>query len=558
MDTASKIFFEVIGGLGLFLLGMRHLSDGLQTIGGTRLRRMISTVAENRILATLVGLFVTMIIQSSSITTCLVVGFVNSGFMTLSQAIGVIMGANIGTTITGWILALKIGKYGLPLLGISALVYLFSRRERLRYWALVLMGLGMVFLGLELMKNGFKPLRGSEHFMQWFSTFRAENYFGVLKCALAGCVLTCIVQSSSATLGITIGLAYTGVIDFHTAAALVLGENIGTTITAFLASLGTNPNARRAAYAHVLFNVTGVLWITAIFAPYISFIEHFVVHNPSLMVLSGGEETFPRTTVAIAAVHTIFNVANTLIFLPFVRKMATLLQHIVPDEERPDEPHLTSLDIRLLESPVLGVEQSRREILLMGDHAAEMMAFLREFVTAKDIDDKLERRILHREEILDIMQKEVVQYLTHVLSAGNVPHEVTDQGRRQLRMADEYESVGDYAETIAKLRHRLLDTGSRFSEQGDAEVVALHDAVVECLTMVNQAYRNEHHGLIAKIHTQGRIIKKKAKECRKNHLGRVTQSPMDPLTSVIFNDTVHAYQKINAHLVNIAEAMAEP
>jgi len=199
------------------------------------------------------------------VTTVMVVGFVNSGIMTLMQAIGVVFGANIGTTITGWILVLHIGKYGLPMLGIAAFFFLFSKHERLRYIGMAVMGIGMVFFGLELMKNGFKPIRGLPEFSTWFHAFDATTIFGIIKCALVGCLLTMVVQSSSATLGITIGLASTGVIEFQTAAALVMGENIGTTITAMLASLGTTTAAKRAALAHVMFNVIGTSWFIAMF-----------------------------------------------------------------------------------------------------------------------------------------------------------------------------------------------------------------------------------------------------------------------------------------------------
>ncbi|HHK42401.1 MAG TPA: Na/Pi cotransporter family protein, partial [Planctomycetaceae bacterium] len=222
---------------------MKNISDGLQAVAGNRLRRMISLVTDNRLLAVGVGTLVTMIVQSSSITTVLVVGLVNSGFMSLTQAIGVVFGANIGTTITGWVLVLKIGKYGLPLAGASAFGYLFISRDRLRYLCMGAMGVGMVFFGLELMKDGFSIIKDLPAFEQWFERFTADSYIGVLKCAAIGCILTFIVQSSSATLGITIGLAQIGVIPFQTAAALVLGENIGTTITAWLASFGTSPNA---------------------------------------------------------------------------------------------------------------------------------------------------------------------------------------------------------------------------------------------------------------------------------------------------------------------------
>ena len=248
----AKMAFDVVAGLGVFLLGMKYMSEGLQTIAGRRLRTMIGAATSNRFMGMAVGTGVTCLVQSSSVTTVMVVGFVNAGFMTLTQAIGVIMGANIGTTITGWIIALKIGKYGLPIMGVAALVFAFAKKDRLKFLAMAVMGVGMVFFGLELMKNGFKPIRGMEEFESWFSVFQANSYFGVLKCAAVGCILTMVVQSSSATLGITIGLASTGVIPFHTAAALVLGENIGTTITAYLASIGTTTNAKRAAYAHVV------------------------------------------------------------------------------------------------------------------------------------------------------------------------------------------------------------------------------------------------------------------------------------------------------------------
>jgi phosphate:Na+ symporter len=551
-----QIGFDVIGGLGLFLLGMRNLSDGLQTIGGNRLRKLIAAVTNNRLLATVVGLSVTCFIQSSSITTVMVVGFVNTGFMTLSQAIGVIMGANIGTTITGWILALKIGKAGLPLLGVAALVYLFSNRERVRYWALVFMGLGMVFFGLELMKDGFKPLRAAPEFSAWFHAFSAHSYFGVLRCAAVGCILTLIVQSSSATLGITIGLASTGVITFDTAAALVLGENIGTTITAWLASLGTTTNAKRAAYAHILFNVLGVAWITAIFPYYIDFITTYVVPNPSAMVMENGLETFPRITAAIAAVHTVFNVTNTLLFLPFTRKLAWLLERVVPEKRHREEPHLTSLDIRLLDSPLMGVQQARVEILRMAEISGRMMECLRESFTNEVERDDMEAKVLHREEVLDIMQKEVVSYLTHVLT-GNVPHDVLDEGRRQLRMADEYESVGDYGRTVVKLHRRLLAEGLAYTDEGAKEILVLHDLVAKAMQLVEEGYREQYPELIAKIHTQGKRIKQKVSDFRDNHLKRVSDSPVAPLASVLFCDMLHAYQKIGAHLMNIAEAYAE-
>lgn len=317
VETALKMIFGIIGGLGIFLLGMKNMSEGMQAVAGSKLRRLINAVTNNRLTACGAGALVTCLIQSSSVTTVMVVGMANASLMTLSQAIGVILGANIGTTITGWILALKIGKYGLPIIGVAALFFLFSRRERVRYTAMLFLGLGMVFYGLQLMKLGFAPLRDMPQFEAWFVRFSPDSYAGVLKCCLVGAVLTAIVQSSSATLGITMGLASTGVIDFPTAAALVLGENIGTTITAYVAALGASANAKRASFAHMTVNILGVAWITAVFPFYLQIVK-------AVVDFTSHADTFPIMK-AIALSHTGFNVVNVIVFLPLIGVLVKLL-----------------------------------------------------------------------------------------------------------------------------------------------------------------------------------------------------------------------------------------
>jgi len=378
-----KMIFELAGGLGLFLLGMKNMSEGMQAVAGSGLRRIISAVTNNRLMATGVGVFVTCLVQSSSVTTVMVVGFVNSGLMNLSQAIGVIMGANIGTTITGWILVLKIGKYGLPMLGFSAFAYLFSKGDRIRYLAMAIMGVGMVFFGLELMKDACGLIKDLPEFEAAFQRFLANSYFGVLMCMAAGCFLTVIVQSSSATLGITIALATEGVIGYETAAALVLGENVGTTITALLASIGATTNARRSAYFHVLFNMIGVLWISLIFFQYVKFIPWLINVNVDPNAAPVTDEAM---TAAIASTHTVFNVVNTLAFLPFGGRFAHLLERLVPDKAHKEKPHLTNLDVRMLETPVIGIEQSRREIIRMAEGCEEMMVWLEELMRQDEMD----------------------------------------------------------------------------------------------------------------------------------------------------------------------------
>ncbi len=550
-----EMILHVIGGLGLFLLGMKYMSEGLQTIAGSRLRRMIGAVTNNRIMATAVGTGVTFLVQSSSVTTVMVVGFVNAGFMTLTQAIGVIMGANIGTTVTGWILWLQIGKWGLPLLGVAALFYRFAKKEKLRFAAMVVMGLGMIFFGLELMKEGFSPIRNMPEFLEWFDTFRADSYFGVLKCALVGCVLTMVVQSSSATLGITIGLATTGVIPFETAAALVLGENIGTTVTAYLASLGATTNAKRAAYAHVVFNIVGVLWITALFAPYIEIVKNVLGVDPSAIVVSDGQDTYPNITAAIAAVHTGFNVANTLIFLPFTGLLARFLVRIVPDRKYREEPHLTMLDDRLINTPVIGIEQSRKELIRMADTVRKMLDQVRRAVSGEQLDEKAVRKIFHKEEVMDIMQKEVTVFLTGLL-ASSVTLEVADEARRILRMADEYESVSDYAANIMKLLLRHEKAGLVFRQEDRDALIRLHDEVVGYVHMVDEACAENHPEVVSKAHTRGDGITHMIRDLRAAHLAEVAETRPDPLTTVIYIDMLNAYRRVKDHAMNVAEALA--
>ena len=341
IDLILEMVFHLVGGLGIFLLGMKYMQQGLQVIAGSRIRRMISLVTSNRFLAVGIGLFVTTLVQSSSVTSVMVIGLVNSELMVLTEAIGVIIGANIGTTITGWILAMKIGQYGLPLLGVAAFGWLFLKAEKLRYTALSVLGIGMVFFGLEIMKDGFAPVRDLPDFAAVFQMFEATNYVGVLKSALVGCVATLIVQSSSATLGMTIALANTGVVDFQTAAALVMGTNMGTTITAYLASLGADDiNAKRTAYFHVVFNVSGVIAITAILLPvYLPFIERVVMGgvDPNMLAPDG---SFPNMTWGIAAVHTTFNLITALLFIPFITPIASVLNRLVKDRPRAERPHL--------------------------------------------------------------------------------------------------------------------------------------------------------------------------------------------------------------------------
>jgi len=557
-----KIAADVIGGLGVFLLGMKFMSEGLQAISGDKLRKMIGAVTNNRLMGVVVGLLVTCLVQSSSVTTVMVVGFVNSGIMTLMQSIGVIFGANIGTTITGWILVLKIGKYGLPILGIAAFFFLFSKKDRLRYIGMTIMGIGMVFFGLELMKNGFKPIKGLEGFEAWFHAFQATSILGIAKCAAVGCILTMIVQSSSATLGITIGLAATGVIEFQTAAALVMGENIGTTITAWLASLGTTTAAKRAAIAHVLFNVIGTLWFIALFKIAIPSISRLIAwktgFNPLEISIDNMEEAqFGQViTAGIALTHTTFNVANVVMFLPFAGLLGKLVTKLVPEKELKEIGKLTYLDVRMLDTPSLSIVQSGQQLNFMGESVIAMMDNLQICLEGEKIDEALAQKIFKREDILDNVQKEIFVFLSNLV-AGQVPHDITKKAHMQMRIADEYESLSDYAANVLKGIKKLEEQNLPLDGPAREKLVALHTRVSAYIEKVNQYVKTDQKSdIMGWAGTEGNAITALMKEFRRQHLERLQNEEVSPFFSLAFTDILNYYRRMKDHALNIAEVLA--
>ena len=546
----------VIGGLGIFLFGMKNMSEGMQAVAGNRMRVLINAVTNNRFMACGVGLVITLLIQSSSVTTVMVVGMVNATLMNLTQAIGVILGADIGTTVTGWILISPISEYGLPMMGFAAFFFLFSKNERLRYTAMLILGLGMVFFGLMLMKEGFYPLREMEGFRAAFIRFSPDNYFGVLRCCLVGAAVTAVVQSSSATLGITMGMVGVGVLDFETAAALVLGDNIGTTITACLGAIGASTNAKRAAAAHVTIKVLGVAWITALFFPYMKLMKGLVGEELiATTELIEGIPTYTHAMKAIAMSHTGFNIVNVILLIPFTTVLARVLMRVMPDTAEKEVPHLKFLDIRMLDTPAMGIQQSQKEIVRMGEIARKMLVRLRDIIGKKGRNEVSEGKIFRREDVLDLIQKEVVEFLSSLLS-GNVPHEVMDEGRKQLRMADEYESIGDYITALLKLNLKMDKGQMEMIPETRKEILELHDRLLEYVSMINEAVAEDNVRIVLKAQTRGDGITHLIKEYRTNHLERVEKGDISPLKSLIVTDMLSSYRRVKDHALNIAEALA--
>ena len=548
-DTLFRLIGSLIGGLGIFLLGMKSMSEGMQAVAGQSLRRIIALVTNNRLLAVAAGAMVTCIVQSSSITTVMVVGFVNSGLMNLRQSVGVIMGSNIGTTITGWILVLNIGKYGLPILGSAVFVYLFSREDRWRYWGMSIMGVGMVFFGLEIMKDACAIIKETPSFEQWFQQFHADSYFGVLKCALIGCVMTALIQSSSATLGITISLATQGLIDYPTAAALVMGENVGTTITALFASLGATTVARRAAYFHSIFNLIGVFWITSIFQYYQQFVQYLVG------IESGASDISEiQMRAAIATSHSMFNIANTCLFLPLLPMMVGLLERLVRGKDYKEKPKLTNLDLRYLESPSMAIEQSRNEVRKMGDGCEKMISWLSQLRDQEEMDSELEDRLKHREQVFDSVQDEVSAFVTDLLAKA-LPHAVAEEARRQLTMADEYESISDYFVSLEKFDRKLRKDGFRFSEEQRRQLNELNQLVLEYLKSVNVSVNTNNQNVLRDTDGVSKRIRSQVKQFRKQHLEELSIGEIAPQISVAYLASLNAYARVRDHLDSIAESI---
>lgn len=533
------IIFNVLGGLGIFLYGMDSMSSGMQKLAGQRLKKILALLTTNRIMAILMGMGVTMLVQSSSVSTVMTIGFVNASLLTLKQALGVIFGANIGTTITGWILVLNIGKYGLPIVGAGAILYMFLKGDRAKTKALTFMGLGMIFLGLQLMSNGLKPIRSMPEFVSMFHMFSADTYFGVIKVAAIGALITAVVQSSSATLGITITLAVQGLIDYPTAVALVLGENVGTTITAILATLNANVNAKRAAYAHTIINTLGVIWVTAVFPYYLKFLSNF-----------GSPEA--NITMAIATAHTMFNVTNVIIFTPFIGVMADLLTKIVKDDGKKDE-RVTKIDFLMLKTPSVVVGQTKTEILTMGKYIEEMFGTLDNiYVNDEFITEEKVTQMRKIENDLDLFQKEITD-ANFVILNKNITDKMKMDTRNNLEICDEYETISDYLMRVTNSLKKLQDNVINLTEDEKTTLKEFNEETRELFRNVNTAYALKNKEILMKAVIKANKITEKYREAKHIHLQDGGQENPIAMLTTSYMDILNHYRRVRDHIFNIIE-----
>lgn len=558
----QKLMFGLVGGLGLFLFGMKIMSEGLQKIAGDRIRKILSALTNNRFVGALVGMGVTAIIQSSSATTVMVVGFVNAGLMSLVQSIGVILGANIGTTITAQLIAFKITQYALPAIGIGVGLKLFTKNRKWNYVGEILLGFGILFFGLTIMKDAFGPVRHSEEFKQIFQMVGNNHLLGVL----IGAILTVIVQSSSATIAITVALATSGMISYEASVALILGENIGTTITANLAAIGTNLAARRTALAHFLFNVLGVAYMLLLFPYFTQFIsaltEFFVGGAADFVVQTQAQAEMYGVDIGkkpfidryIANTHTLFNIVNTIVFLPLIGLLARLTTLVVRGVDEEVEFHLKYIDNRVLNTPPIALGQARAETRRMAQVAQQCLEETLQFL--EDSDQRRVPALQKKEELLDLLQREITDFLVS-LSQKSISEASSLELTSLMHMLNDLERVGDHCENLWRLELRKIDQKIVFTDTAKAELREISDHTLAFLQYAVVAM--EASAVQSDFFATATVMEDRVDELestlRNNHISRLNTGECAVLPGLIFIDMLHNFEKIGDHTYNISEAV---
>ncbi len=539
-----ELIFTFAGGLGLFLYGMNLMGDGLQKSAGNKLKRLLGYLTNNRIMAVLVGTVVTAIIQSSSATTVMVVGFVNAGIMNLGQAVGVIMGANIGTTVTAWLVSmsewsavLKPDFFAPLLVGVSSFVLMMSKDKKKKDIAEIIIGLGILFIGLQLMSDVIKPYAKSEGsiFSEAFKVLGSNPILGIL----VGAVVTAIIQSSSASVGILQTLAMAGVVNWNSAIFITLGQNIGTCITAILSSIGANKTAKRAAVIHLSFNIIGA----AIFG-----VAMFIIFKVNTAFAASS-----INSVQISIFHTLFNITNTILLFPLANWLVKLSGVFIDDskvEEDTDELHVTlrHLDERILETPSFAVENAVKEVVHMGKITLDNT---REAVEAllKNDSEKADK-VLEVEKVIDAHQKLITEYLVKInnLSLTEQQHFIVNN---LFHTISNIERVGDHAENLADLAHEKIQNKIYFTEDAYKELQEICDKAVSSFDYAIQARETENVDFIRKVEELEDAVDDLKDNLRQQHIDRLSKGLCTSENGVIFIDALINLERISDHSLNI-------
>ena len=528
----TQLLFSLIGGLGLFIFGIKMMGDGLQKAAGQKMRSILGKLTKHRFMGLGLGTVVTSIIQSSSATTVMVVGFVNAGLMTLVQSIPIILGANIGTTITAQLIAFKLTDYALPIVAIGASMYLFGKTKKTKQIGEAILGFGILFLGLSIMSSGVKPLRSSELIKHAFTNLSHNPLLGII----VGTIATIIVQSSSASTGIVLALATTGLMDINAALPIILGTNIGTCVTAMLASIGTNISARRTAMAHVLFNVIGTGIALVFFKIYLN------------IVLASSSDLLRQ----IANFHTIFNVVNALIFIGFTKQFAKIVERIIPGKVETIEFGPKYLDKNLLNTPSIAIEAAKKEIRRTLKLADEMVDHsLKAFY---DKDKSEIKRVYSKEDLIDELQDAITDYLVKI-TQKEISEKEAVMIPSLLHSINDIERVADHAVNISELAERTIDEKIKFSSFALKEIKEVETILKEMIKNAIRALPDLNKKLASKIEENEETINNLVFEFRNMHTNRLAKGTCNHKAGLIFVDLLMSFEKIGDHLVNVAQAI---
>ncbi len=531
----KEVIFSVLGGLGLFIFGIRQMSEGLRKASGERMRRLLSNLTNNPVKGVAVGAGITSLIQSSSVTTVLVIGFLNASLMTLRQALGVIFGANIGTTVTGQLIAFRLTSYALPIVGVGMLVMLLARQKHHKHIGEFLLGFGILFVGLNFMTEAFRPLGQDSVLKDFFLNFSRNPLLGIA----AGAAVTAVMQSSSVTTGIVLALAAANLVDLRGAIPLILGCDIGTCVTALVASLGTNLSARRAAVAHLTFNVTGVV----IFLPFLFLFEDLARHTSGELMRQ------------IANANTLFKIITTLLFLPFIGSFVKVLTRLIKGEEGEEVEGLPRyLESHLLGTPSLAIEAATREIIRTMGLTQRMVERATDGFFANDARSLA--KVTKSEEAVDALREAITDYLVKLMQEELSATE-SKKIPALIHVINDVERIGDHAENLMVLAEKKIACKMSFSQMAIEELKRMLEEVTLMTDSAKSVLETndirEAHRVLEREDELNRLRNR----LKDNHVARLERRECNVLSGVIFIDMISNLEKIGDHLTNVAQKVMD-
>ena len=564
----------ILGALGMFLYGMNLMSGGLQKAAGSKMRGFLTAMTSNPFKGVMTGVGITSVIQSSSATTVMTVGFVNAGLLTLSQAVGVIMGANIGTTITAWMVSLlgfkaDISLFAVPLMALGFLFSL-SKRDKRRHISELIIGFSLLFLGLSLMKGAVPDLRQTPEVLEFIQNWTSFGFGSVLIFLVIGTILTLVLQSSSATMALTLIMVNMGWIPFEMGAAMVLGENIGTTITANIAAAVGNANARRAAMAHTMFNVFGVIWALALFTPFLKLVGLTItwlgLPNPMDIVHSADVAMTPDQEMAslygVSMLHTLFNVFNTCVLIWFVPVIVKIVSKIIKDKKGADEDtvKLKFIDAGHLSTAELAVGQARNEVIHFAEISRRGVDFIRTAINATNEKEfeEIRQRLVKYEEISDRIEYEIAQFL-NALPEDSISDETRTETKRMYKIIGELESLGDSGESISRILSRRNSHGKTFTDEQKAKIESMLVAVDKAYgIMINNLKAKQFEPIGLRMATDCEIeINDLRNDIREQEIHKIETDGSNYQSSVYYLDTVSEIERMGDYIINISQALDE-